>query len=57
VGPEGGLAPEELALLDEAGAVRVALGGHRLRAETAVVTLLAAALTALGELAPSSSPH
>jgi 16S rRNA (uracil1498-N3)-methyltransferase len=57
VGPEGGLSPRELTLLEGAGARRISLGGHRLRAETAVVTLLAAALTALGELSAGSSPR
>lgn len=52
VGPEGGLAPEERGILDRAGGRFVRLGGHRLRAETAVVTLLAAALATLGEMDP-----
>ncbi len=51
VGPEGGLAPEEEGILERAGARFVRLGGHRLRAETAAQTLLAAALTVLGEFA------
>jgi 16S rRNA (uracil1498-N3)-methyltransferase len=55
VGPEGGLADEELRLLRDRGAQLVALGGHRLRAETAVMTLLTAALTTLAELGPSSA--
>lgn len=50
VGPEGGLTPGELELLASRGAVRVGLGGHRLRAETAGLALLVAALAALGEL-------
>lgn len=37
VGPEGGWDPEELAAADAAGALRVALGPHVLRAETAAV--------------------
>jgi 16S rRNA (uracil1498-N3)-methyltransferase len=53
VGPEGGLAEEERGLLARHGARFVGLGGHRLRAETAVVTLLAGALAALGELGPA----
>ncbi len=52
VGPEGGLTPEERGILDRAGARFIRLGGHRLRAETAVVALLAAALATLGELGP-----
>jgi len=50
VGPEGGLAEEERSLLQRHGARFVGLGRHRLRAETAVVTLLASALSALGEM-------
>jgi len=50
VGPEGGLAPEEAGMLARCQARFVRLGGHRLRAETAAQTLLASALTALGEL-------
>ncbi len=52
VGPEGGLAPEERGVLERAGGRFVRLGGHRLRAETAVVTLLASALATLGEMDP-----
>ena len=48
-GPEGGLAPRELEALDARGAERVALGGNRLRAETAAFTLLAVTLAGLGE--------
>lgn len=50
VGPEGGLAPEEVEGLTGAGGIPVTLGGHRLRAETAAVTLVTAALAILGEL-------
>lgn len=39
VGPEGGWAEEELAAAAAAGAPRVALGPHVLRAETAAVTV------------------
>ena len=53
VGPEGGLSEEERGLLERHGVRFVGLGGHRLRAETAVVTLLAAALSALGEFGPA----
>jgi len=42
VGPEGGLAPEELALLARAGALPVALGPRVLRTETAGLAALAA---------------
>lgn len=41
IGPEGGLDATELAALDAAGAVRVRLGGHILRIETAAVAAAA----------------
>ena len=41
VGPEGGFTPEELAAAVGAGAVRVALGPHILRVETAAIALAA----------------
>jgi 16S rRNA (uracil1498-N3)-methyltransferase len=41
VGPEGGLTPEERSALDRRGAKRIALGPHRLRAETAAIALCA----------------
>jgi len=47
VGPEGGLTPGELALLDAAGWRRLQLGRYVLRSETAVV---AGAAVVLGEL-------
>lgn len=52
VGPEGGLTPDETSVLRGRGARFVRLGSHRLRAETATLTLLASALSALGEMAP-----
>lgn len=48
VGPEGGIAPEELAALTDAGAVAVRLGPQVLRTSTAA----AVALGALGVLTP-----
>ena len=48
VGPEGGIAPEELALLDEAGAQIVKLGDTVLRTSTAGPAALAVAAVALG---------
>lgn len=48
VGPEGGLAEEELGILVRHGARRIALGGHRLRAETAGLVLLTLAVAASG---------
>lgn len=47
VGPEGGIAPEELAVLAEAGAVPVRLGPHVLRTSTAGPAALAALAIAL----------
>ena len=41
VGPEGGFAAEELAVLEAAGVVRVGLGPHILRVETAAIALAA----------------
>jgi 16S rRNA (uracil1498-N3)-methyltransferase len=41
IGPEGGLDAAELAALDAAGAVRIRLGGHILRIETAAVAAAA----------------
>jgi 16S rRNA (uracil1498-N3)-methyltransferase len=48
VGPEGGVAPEELAALTDAGAIAVRLGPQVLRTSTAA----AVALGALGVLTP-----
>ncbi|MCV7099738.1 16S rRNA (uracil(1498)-N(3))-methyltransferase, partial [Mycobacterium palustre] len=48
VGPEGGVAPEEIAALTDAGAVAVRLGPQVLRTSTAA----AVALGALGVLTP-----
>jgi 16S rRNA (uracil1498-N3)-methyltransferase len=52
VGPEGGIAPDELAALVEAGAVAVRLGPTVLRTSTAA----AVALGALGVLTPRWEP-
>ena len=41
VGPEGGFTDEELAAADRAGAIRVSLGPHILRVETAAIALAA----------------
>jgi 16S rRNA (uracil1498-N3)-methyltransferase len=41
VGPEGGFAEEEVALLKERGFAPVSLGRRILRAETAAIALLA----------------
>lgn len=48
VGPEGGLEPDEIAQLVEAGFRRVAVGPSILRFETAAVAALAVARTCLG---------
>jgi 16S rRNA (uracil1498-N3)-methyltransferase len=53
VGPEGGLEPEERDTLLQAGAIPVALGGNRLRAETAGLTLVTSVLAVLGEMEPA----
>ena len=45
VGPEGGIAPEELAALTDAGAVSVRLGAEVLRTSTAGVAAVAALLS------------
>jgi 16S rRNA (uracil1498-N3)-methyltransferase len=45
VGPEGGIAPEELAALESAGAVAVRLGEEVLRTSTAGVVAVAALLS------------
>ena len=50
IGPEGGIAPEEIAALSETGAKTVTLGRRILRTETAGLCALAVALTALGEM-------
>jgi 16S rRNA (uracil1498-N3)-methyltransferase len=42
VGPEAGFADDEMALLQDAGAVPVSVSRHRLRSETAAVALVAA---------------
>ena len=52
VGPEGGIAPDELAAVTDAGAVAVRLGPTVLRTSTAA----AAALGALGVLTPRWDP-
>ncbi|MDD4658130.1 MAG: RsmE family RNA methyltransferase [Eubacteriales bacterium] len=49
-GPEGGLAPEEVALLTEAGWTPVTLGPRILRAETAAIAMLTCVMFARGEM-------
>jgi 16S rRNA (uracil1498-N3)-methyltransferase len=48
VGPEGGIAPEELAALTDAGAVRARLGRSVLRTSTAGPAALALLNQAIG---------
>lgn len=48
VGPEGGVSPRELLLLEEAGAVQVRLGAEVLRTSTAGPAALAVLLAKLG---------
>lgn len=50
IGPEGGLAPEEIEQLKACGAKTVTLGKRILRTETAGLVALAVCLTALGEM-------
>lgn len=50
IGPEGGLAPDEVALAREAGAIPVTLGPRILRTETAPLAAAAAILYARGDL-------
>ncbi len=54
VGPEGGLDETEMGLLQRRGGLGVRLGGHRLRAETASLALVAAALTVIGAMGKTS---
>ena len=56
VGPEGGIAPEELAALEAAGAVTVRLGAEVLRTSTAGVVAVAALLARTRPLGASRRP-
>ena len=47
IGPEGGIADEEIALAREHGAVIVTLGGRNLRSETAAIAAVALAMDRL----------
>jgi 16S rRNA (uracil1498-N3)-methyltransferase len=48
IGPEGGIAEDEIALARERGAVTVSLGGRNLRSETAAIAAVALAMDRLG---------
>ena len=48
IGPEGGIADDEIALARERGAVTVSLGGRNLRSETAAIAAVALAMDRLG---------
>ena len=50
VGPEGGMSPEEVARMEEAGARRITLGPRILRTETAGLVAAAALLALYGEM-------
>ena len=50
IGPEGGIAPEELAALQEAGGIPVTLGRRILRCETAPLCALSAVMCLSGNL-------
>jgi 16S rRNA (uracil1498-N3)-methyltransferase len=47
IGPEGGIAEEEIALARDRGAVTVSLGGRNLRSETAAIAAVALAMDRL----------
>jgi 16S rRNA (uracil1498-N3)-methyltransferase len=48
-GPEGDFTPQEAAAAEQAGFIRVSLGGNRLRTETAALAALAIAASAMEE--------
>jgi len=48
IGPEGGIAEDEIALARERGAVTVSLGGRNLRSETAAIAAVALAMDRFG---------
>ena len=50
VGPEGGMSAEEVAALNDAGALNITLGPRILRAETAAVVSVAMAMQLWGDL-------
>ena len=52
IGPEGGLAPEEVHYARQKGLVSVSLGRRILRAETAGIAAVSALMYALGEMDP-----
>ena len=48
IGPEGGIADDEIALARQHGAITVSLGGRNLRSETAAIAAVALAMDRLG---------
>lgn len=50
IGPEGGIAPEEIALLEQAGCSPITLGPRILRTETAGLAAVSAFLSLYGEM-------
>jgi 16S rRNA (uracil1498-N3)-methyltransferase len=48
IGPEGGIAEDEISLARARGAVTVSLGGRNLRSETAAIAAVALAMDRLG---------
>lgn len=50
IGPEGGIAPEEMALFEQAGAIPMTLGPRILRTETAGLAAISAFMSLYGEM-------
>jgi len=52
VGPEGGFTDQELAAAEHAGVIRISLGPHILRVETAAIALAARLVASPSSTAP-----